>query len=242
MNSPRRKSFIAVAPSVDAHRNGPRYRINAAYVDAVENAGLIPIVIPPMSDRSKSVDLLNQVGGLLLTGGDDIDPSHYGEERHPATEESSSDRDQWELELTHQAKELALPTLAICRGMQLVNVAFGGSLIQDIASQRPQSLKHDHEERTGRKHPVSVAEGSLLAALLETEELSVNSMHHQALGRVASQMNIVATAPDGIIEAVEWADPSWWMVAVQWHPEELINAAEPWDRNLFRAFAQKVTR
>ena len=241
MNTSQPTNFIAVAPTVDSHSNGPRFRLNAAYVNALESCGLVPVIVPPLCDAAKAGAILDNVGGLLLTGGIDVDPSLYGEERHVATQESSALRDAWEVALATEARERAIPTLAICRGMQLMNVALGGTLLQDIASQRPGSLKHDYDERATRVHEVEVQPSARLADLIGTNRLMVNSMHHQGVGELARRLRVAALAPDGLIEALEWGADDWWMVAVQWHPEELINDPESWDRNLFRGFAMEVS-
>ena len=136
-----------------------------------------------------------------------------------------------------------MPTLAICRGIQVVNVALGGTLIQDIPSEWPKAGNHDGVgARDERIHTVSVDAGSALANALGASELPVNSFHHQALSLVASPFRVVATAPDGVVEGIESMDASWWMLGVQWHPEELTSTHEPWDRRLFAAFAAACER
>jgi putative glutamine amidotransferase len=135
------------------------------------------------------------------------------------------------------AKTIAVPTLAICRGLQILNVALGGTLIQDIPSERPTALAHSPGgPRDRRVHAVRANEGSRLAEALGASDLEVNSSHHQALDRVAPGIRVTATAPDGIVEGAESADDRWWMLGVQWHPEELTATAEAWDRALFEAF------
>jgi putative glutamine amidotransferase len=231
---------VAVAPSLDAHANGERYRINAAYVHALEDAGLAPLVIPPLGASGMAEHLLAVVDGLVLTGGMDVDPALYGESRHVATGMPTPARDEWEMTLSTVARSRGLPTLAICRGMQVLNVALGGALLQDIATQRPGSLQHNHESRTARVHEIEVDRESRLANLLGTTQLAVNSMHHQAINQPSHQLEVTAMASDGIIEACEWPGDDWWMIAVQWHPEELFEDEQPWDRNLFHGFAAAV--
>jgi putative glutamine amidotransferase len=120
-----------------------------------------------------------------------------------------------------------------------MNVALGGSLIQDIGSQRTTETNHDQSaRRTERVHAISVDEGSLLSRIVGAAEITVNSSHHQSVDQVAPGLRVTATASDGIIEAVESVDPAWWMLAVQWHPEELVSTPEAWDRRLFEAFAR----
>jgi putative glutamine amidotransferase len=137
----------------------------------------------------------------------------------------------------------ALPTLAICRGIQVVNVALGGSLVQDIASECPSGVQHDQSEaRKQRVHDVSVGSDSMLADAVGATRITVNSSHHQAVARVARGLDVTARAPDGIVEGAEWTGDDWWMLAVQWHPEELTRDPQPWDRGLFKAFADRVRR
>jgi putative glutamine amidotransferase len=184
--------------------------------------------------------ILDGVAGLLVTGGEDVAPGRYGETAHP-TVQAHDERDEMEIALVIEAQRRRLPTLAICRGIQVVNVAFGGTLIQDIPSQCANALDHDPGvPRDARIHEVRLQAGSKLVRALGTDRLMTNSFHHQALARVSSELCVTARATDGIIEGAESADPAWWMLGVQWHPEELANTPEPWDRNLFSAFSAAV--
>jgi putative glutamine amidotransferase len=150
-------------------------------------------------------------------------------------------RDKTEIALVLAARELGKPLLAICRGPQLLNVAFGGTLIQDIPDEVPGALGHNAEsERDSRVHPISIEPGSRAAAAVGATSVSVNSLHHQSVKRPGEGLRVTARAPDGVIEAVEWDGDDWWALAVQWHPEEMDGSAEPWDRGLFRAFAGKL--
>jgi putative glutamine amidotransferase len=214
-------------------------RVNAAYTDALRRVGLVPLVIPPLP-ASEVTAVLDGLAGLVVTGGEDVAPGRYGQSPHPSVE-AHEDRDESEIALILDARQRRLPTLAICRGIQVMNVALGGSLVQDIPSQLSTHLDHDPAgERSDRAHVVRVEPSSRLARALGTECLATNSFHHQALDSVAGDLRVTARAEDGIIEGAESADPSWWMIAVQWHPEELIDTPEPWDRNLFQAFATAV--
>lgn len=210
-----------------------------AYTAALARVGLVPLVVPPLP-AAVAPAILDGVAGLLVTGGEDVHPARYGEDIHPSVEPHEQ-RDEMEIALVAEAQKRKLPTLAICRGIQVVNVALGGSLVQDIPSHHPDALDHDPDDaRDSRVHEVRVEPSSRLARALGTDHLMTNSFHHQALARVSSALCITARAPDGIIEGAESADPSWWMLAVQWHPEELIDTTEPWDRNLFSAFASAL--
>jgi putative glutamine amidotransferase len=217
-----------------------RVRLNEAYVNAVRAAGLTPLVLPPLEPRELDA-VASVVDGVVLTGGEDVDPSEYGEERGPMTTSIHRRRDQCELALARLAHERRIPTLAICRGIQLVNVAFGGSLIQDITLECPSPINHDQsKERETRVHDVTIEKGSMLAAAVGETGISVNSSHHQAVARIADGLRVTARAPDGIIEGAEWVKDDWWMLAVQWHPEELVRDTAEWDRGLFKAFAKRV--
>jgi putative glutamine amidotransferase len=214
-----------------------RVRTNAAYVRALEAAGLVPVVLPPLAP-SHAGRALDAVAGLVLTGGEDVAPRRYGETPHPALGTVNEARDAWELALVAAARARGLPTLAICRGVQLLNVALGGGLVQDIPSQCPSALPHaPGNGRAVRVHDVHVAPGTRLAEAIAARRLQVNSSHHQAIGRVAHGLRVNARAPDGVVEGAEWEADDWWAVGVQWHPEELIETPEAWDRGLFAAFA-----
>jgi putative glutamine amidotransferase len=217
-----------------------RIRLNEAYANAARDAGLTPIVVPPL-EAAELGPILDAVDGVILTGGEDIDAGAYGAVRSPSSHEPHRQRDACELAIARLARERSLPTLAICRGIQLVNVALGGTLVQDIHSERPSGINHDQSgAREERLHAISITPGSLLADAVGATDISVNSSHHQSVDRVATGLRVTARAPDGIVEGVEWAGNDWWMLGVQWHPEELIGDSKSWDRGLFRAFADQA--
>jgi putative glutamine amidotransferase len=219
-----------------------RVRTNASYVRAAEAAGLVPVVLPPLA-AGRADRALDAVAGLVLTGGEDVAPRRYGEAPHPALGPVNEARDVWELALVAAARARAMPTLAICRGIQVLNVALGGGLVQDIPSECPSALPHaPGHGRAARVHDVHVASGTRLAEAVGAWRLQVNSSHHQAIGRPAHGLRVSARAPDGIIEGAEWDADDWWAVGVQWHPEELIETPEAWDRSLFAAFAAAVVK
>lgn len=233
---------IAVTATTEIIRDVLRVRVNAAYTSALEASGMLPLIVPPLAGLDAAERLLRQVDGLLLTGGEDVDPAHYGATRHPALGEVHARRDAWELRLVAEARERCLPTLAICRGIQVLNVALGGTLVQDIPSEVPRALAHDAAAaRSGRVHDVEVEPGSRLASALGARHVTVNSTHHQAIDRAGSPLRVTARAPDGIVEGVETAeDDPWWVLGVQWHPEELLATPEGWDRALFAAFRARL--
>lgn len=234
------KPVVALTSATKPVEGMMRVRLNQAYVDAVRDAGLVPLVLPPVSE-AELAGVVGAVQGIVLTGGEDVDPAAFGAVRHPQTQEPHKERDACELALARIAREMRIPTLAICRGMQVVNVAFGGTLIQDIPSERPSDIDHDRSsDRRMRVHDVRVEPESKLARALGGSAITVNSSHHQAVDRVPAQLRVTAHAPDGIIEGAEWTEDDWWMLAVQWHPEELVRDDRKWDRGLFHEFALAV--
>ncbi|HET9799263.1 MAG TPA: gamma-glutamyl-gamma-aminobutyrate hydrolase family protein [Gemmatimonadaceae bacterium] len=233
---------VAVTASTEVIRGALRLRVNAAYTDAIRSAGLLPLVLPVL-DPADAGAALDGMAGLVLTGGEDVNPARYGAAPHSRLGEVNDGRDAFETALVEVARERALATLAICRGVQILNVALGGTLVQDIPSERPNAIVHNGPwARTARVHEVDVVPGSRLARALGTERPVVNSMHHQAIATVPPSLAAVARAPDGIVEGVEWPGDDWWLVGVQWHPEELVGSPEPWDRALLAAFAEVVAR
>ena len=233
---------VAVTASIRPDGDTSRVRLTAAYVTALESAGLIPLIVPPLSSDRAARAVLDSVSGLVLTGGEDVDPARYGEQRHEKVRSVNAARDATEAALVGEARTRGIPVLAICRGIQILNVALGGTLVQDIASQCKTDIGHDEDgPRDSRSHEVSVEPGSLIAKAMGTEHLTVNSFHHQSVKRVAEGMRVTARSPDGVIEGLESADNKrWWVMAVQWHPEEMTDSPEPWDRGLFKAFARQL--
>ncbi len=238
---PVRACTVAVTAGIRPDGDTSRVRLTAAYVTALENAGLIPLIVPPLTSPDAAAAVLDSVAGLVLTGGGDIDPALYGEKRHEKVHSISAARDATEVALIKEAQERGTPVFAICRGIQILNVALGGTLVQDIPSQCETDIAHDDESaRNSRTHEIAVEPDSLIAKAVGAEHLTVNSFHHQSVKRVADGMRVTARSPDGIIEGLESTDDSWWVMAVQWHPEEMTDSTEPWDRGLFKAFARKL--
>ena len=228
---------VALTATTEIIREVPRTRANVSYGDAARAAGLRPYILPVLAPADADA-MLEGMAGLILTGGEDVHPAHYGAAAHPALGEVHAGRDAFEIALVRAARARRLPTLAICRGVQVLNVALGGTLVQDLPSEHPAALPHDGGwARSDRVHALHVASGSRLAAAIGATDATINSMHHQALARLAEGLVPVAHAPDGVVEGVEWAGDDWWMTGVQWHPEELTETAEAWDRALFAAFA-----
>lgn len=209
-----------------------RVTLNTAYVRALESAGLVPLAVPTMLAPERAGAALDAVRGLVLTGGEDVAPDRYGATPHPRLGDVDPVRDAAELALIAAAQKRRVPILAICRGIQILNVALGGTLYQDLDSERPGPVPHSDETA---RHAVRVEAGSLLERTLGTRSASVNSRHHQAIRDLAPGLKAVAWADDGVIEAAEPTDTAApWMVAVQWHPEDLT------ERALFDGFARAV--
>ena len=201
------------------HKEGTS-RIADAYVNAVVKAGGTPILIPLISNESILEEIVERIDGLILSGGGDIHSQLFGEELHPSVESCDLERDRYEIALVKQAVERQIPVLGICRGCQLINVAFGGNLIQDIPSQIPEStVNHNQEEaREIATHSVKINPESQLYQITQAELIMVNSFHHQAVKDVAPGFETVASAADGVIEAIESTEEKA-ILGVQWHPE-----------------------
>jgi len=206
------------------------------YLESIKRAGGEPRVlsldVPPTLDG---------LDGVLFTGGGDVDPAHYRDARHPSTIEPDPARDVFELALAKLALAKDTPLLAICRGLQEVNVAAGGTLVQDIPAQLNQALGHQVDSPAyAIAHEVWVTPGTALARVMQeelggSEVLQVNSRHHQAIGKTAEGFTISATAPDGIVEAIERPSARF-CIAVQWHPENFWRTGE--FRSLFEEFVK----
>ena len=211
----------------------------ADYVESVRRAGGEPVEVVPGGEAPEHI--LARVDGLMLTGGGDVDPRLYGETPHATFQEAEAGRDAFEIALSRAAVASGIPFLAICRGMQVLNVAMGGTLVQDIPSQVAGALEHSvPEPRFHIAHEIWVAKGSQLSQLLadhmeDGETCHVNSRHHQSVKQAAKGFEVTATSPDGVIEAMERSG-SPYCVAVQWHPENFWRTGE--FRELFEGLVQ----
>lgn len=206
------------------------------YTKALEACGLVPVILPLTADPEAARRALDCCDGLLITGGQDVDPACYGEAVLPQCGALAPIRDALETTLVREAAARDLPTFGICRGVQIMNTALGGTLWQDLPTQAPSDIVHRQERPYDRPaHPVSVMEGTPLAAILGPGVHQVNSLHHQAIHRVAEPLEIVAVATDGIVEAVCLPGKRFFL-GVQWHPEFLFDTDAD-SRRLFEAFA-----
>jgi putative glutamine amidotransferase len=219
------RPIIAVTTSSRRTDKGvDRAFLNAAYIRAVERAGGVPLLLTPYHSSEAVKQLATYIDGLLLTGGGDIDPRHFGESRHAKTDLVSAERDELELrQVTRQAIATGVPLLAICRGIQVVNVALNGTLHQHVPDVFGDEITHSQGgARSDRTHDVMIESGSLLSTLVGTECLRVNSFHHQAIKDLGDGLRPVAWADDKVIEALELPGARGLVLAVQWHPEELV--------------------
>ena len=206
---------------ISAHFRDENSMIADAYVQAVVQAGGVPVVLPVVSNPEVIEAMVAPLDGLLMSGGGDMDPELWGENIVPESGIPNRERDEFDLHLIRACANRQKPILGICRGMQAINVAFGGSLYQDIYSQSPDNLlKHDQEEpKRVTTHKVALVKGSKLQRLIGKQEIEVNTIHHQAVKAVASGFQVSAVAPDGVIEAIE--SLHYPILGVQWHPEHL---------------------
>lgn len=211
-----------------------RLGTNAEYVAALQAAGADVVMIPPAGVGSVA-RFAEIIDGLLLPGGTDVDPARYGQERQPGTDQPDVERDALEIAMTHAAMARGVPVLAICRGQQLLNVALGGTLVQDLED-GPHRLPPG-EPRDRPRHVVSAVPGSALHRAAGSLEVEVNSRHHQAIAAVAPSLLVTARGADGVVEGVESADGA--VVGVQCHPESMP-IGEGWQQRLFEDFVARA--
>lgn len=229
------KPTIGVVPLVDDARNS--LWMIPGYLNGLLDAGLIPVTLPLTEDSTAIKQLVSQLDGILLTGGQDIAPERYRAQPLPEWGQTCSARDSMELKLVRSALKRNLPLLGICRGMQLLNVYFGGTLFQDLSTQHPRQVNHRMAPPYDRPaHTVDLVPGTPLQTLLQRDSLAVNSCHHQAIRRLAPRLQVMAVSEDGLIEAIYLPDYRF-VWGVQWHPE-LSYRADAGSRAIFRAFAR----
>lgn len=219
-------------------QSGPGARFLTAYEQnliAIERAGGLPVMLPATLDAATLRALYERVDALLIPGGGDVEPAIYGAQAHPETKFVDPERDQAEISVIRWAAEEDKPLFGICRGHQVINVALGGTLTQDIPSELDTTIAHDFARDIARNyiaHSVEITADSVLANLVGDTRLDVNSLHHQAILNPATPLKLTAYAPDGIIEGTELPDHPFF-ISVQWHPEDLID--HPIMQGLFNA-------
>jgi putative glutamine amidotransferase len=231
------RPFIGITTARVFINDNPFNRAYQKNADAIAKAGGLPVYIPTGLDRDTLREIYEQMDAILLPGGADLDPKHYGETQHPATKNIDADRDDLELTLARWQMEDDRPTFGICRGHQVLNVALGGTLVQDIPDEVGTTLLHDQPDgmpRPNRLHTINISPNSRLAAIMGTTQAQVNSLHHQSIEKPAPGAVITAYAPDQIVEALEVPDKRF-MLSVQWHPEDLFGEDDAM-MGLFKAF------
>ena len=238
MNAP----FVALtAPVRDSDIGMPRVMVEAGYLRALGETGLLPLILSPLDDPPTRDSLFALSSGLILSGGEDVDPARYGESPDGART-VSPERDAMEIDLVHRAIDRPIPVLAICRGVQLLNVALGGTLYQDLETKMGTGIDHDRfKEFAGQIHAIHSEGAQLLREVFPAGDFVQNSAHHQGIHELAPTLTAVAWAPDGLVEAVELRDSgAAWTAGVQWHPERKLGDASGTNRRLFRRFAEAV--
>ncbi len=223
---------------------GTYVRADLDYVAGVSEAGGVPVILPPIAEMAG--EMARGIDGLVLCGGSDLDPGYYGEEPLPELGPTIPERDAFEMAMVEHALRRGIPIFGICRGLQVLNVALGGTLYQDLPSQlHPDLIAHRQQMPKWQwTHEVKVDEGSRIAGIMGTDALRVNSYHHQAIKDLAGPLQAVARSSDGVIEAVEYRDLSErWILGVQWHAEAMRDPEEECPhRNLFRAHVEAAER
>jgi putative glutamine amidotransferase len=219
----------------------PRFGINQSYVRALTAAGCAPVLIPIIDDDDRLRAIYDRLDGIVFPGGADVAPHEYGEAPIDSLNVVEPLRDRTELTLARWAFADDLPTLGICRGQQLLNVALGGSLFQDLRHQGVTTVEHsdaDGRARNALTHRVRLDPASRLAQLIDETSVEVNSLHHQAVKDVAAPLKATGTSDDGVIESLE-SEMRRFLIAVQWHPEEIDDL--PWVQRLFAGFARAAS-
>jgi len=215
-----------------------RFPLPAEYVDSVRRAGGLPLLIPPGESHLEL--LLETLDGIILAGGGDIDPNLYGGKMHDSIYLLDTERDRMELDLTKMILESQKPTLGICRGLQMINIALGGTLYEHLPDHFGEEVSHRLPPRKWTIHPIKVDPGNRLAGMLGELEFDAASWHHQAVRKLGRGLAVTSRAADGVIEAVELPDHPW-LIAVQWHPE-LTTASCPIQQGLFDTFITDVIK
>lgn len=215
-------------------------RLHVGYVDAVVAAGGLPFILPPLGKEGHFDDLLDRCDGVMLTGGLDLDPRRQGQPRHQHVTPMAERREESDRVLIRQVLKRQMPVLAVGLGMQQLNVTMGGSLYLHLPEDLPRALPHFDAAGGPHRHLVLLEPNTRMEDIYGSGELCVNSYHHQAVRQVGSGLRVGATSPDGVIEAIESTDPSWFCVGVQWHPES--ESASALDIQLFECFMQACVR
>ena len=241
------RALVLITPCTErkgAEFSDPSLSLSDRYPRAIVAAGGMPWVLPCWPAENIVAEAVRRCDGVMLTGGDDVQPKLYANDLTPRLERTVSPadaaRDWWELLLIREVFRQRKPLLAICRGQQILNVSLGGTLIVDIRAQVPRALNHGRLDRKDKiVHKVALTRGSILNKIMGKQTLGVNSSHHQSVGRLGASLCVTAVSPDGVVEGLEWAEPARrrlpWLVAVQFHPERLFEKHDVF-LELFRSF------
>lgn len=222
-----KKPIIGITCSTKEISGQETAYLHYSYATSVMNAGGVPVILP-MGDKETAQEWAALCDGLLLSGGEDIDPQQIGAEPHPNLGKIIPERDKTEMDLIHYAQELNIPIFAICRGIQVLNGALGGTLYQDVKDELEEVIKHSQDgARSAATHSITVEKDTLLAKILGTHEIAINSFHHMAVKEAAPGLKVTARSSDGVVEAMESTDlDKHWILAVQWHPEDMTEVSE----------------
>lgn len=232
------KPIIGVTTDLVEPKNGgqPRAVLDTGYTDGILAAGGTPVAIPPYPREEVLEEYLDRVDGVLLTGGHDLNPRKLGKKPHPSIRPMLERREASDRILGKMLVERKVPTLCVGVSMQLMNVLMGGEIYLHLPEDMPRGMPHYDAVDGTHRHIVFITPSTRLEAIYGEGEIRVNSSHHQGIKRMGRAMRSGALAPDGLIEAIESFDPSWWMVGVQWHPESSSSSAL--DRQLFEGFVE----
>ena len=237
------RPLIGINTDYLAPKNATPYaRLNAGYIDAILAAGGLPLLIPPVrKDNLVEIDaLLDLVAGIILTGGQDMDPRRNGQAMTAAVQPMAARREDADRHLLARIFERKTPVLGIGLGMQQLNVFAGGILHLHLPTDNPKAMPHFDQTGAPHRHMVLIEPNTRLDEIYGTAELRVNSTHHQAVSQLGKKMRVTAKAPDGVIEAIESTDPNWFCIGVQWHPEAYTASAL--DMQIFECFVQAAVR
>ena len=240
---PAIRPLIAVNADLVVPKTGAAHtRLNIGYIDAIIAAGALPVVLPPLrKDNLADIDaLLDQCVGIVLTGGADMDPRRNGQALTAAVSPMPARREDADRYLLEKIFDRKLSVLGIGVGMQQLNVFAGGTLHLHLPADNPKAMPHYDQTGAPHRHMVLIEENTRLDDIYGTQELRVNSAHHQAVNQIGKRMRVAAKAPDGVIEAIEATDPNWFCVGVQWHPE--AETASALDVQIFECFVQAAVR
>lgn len=234
------KPVIGITPSIE--QNETTYTVHRAHCQAVSDAGGMPVMMPFVFGTLMK-QFVRMIDGLYLTGGYDIDPHYFNEEPHPALGKINPLRDQFEIALVHAMLAVNKPILGICRGSQIINVALGGTMYQDLLAEKDGRLIQHKQQRALQysSHAVNVDKSSLLYRIVKKETIQVNSNHHQANDVLGVNLHSVAVSEDGVIEAIERRGKPF-VLGVQWHPERLLERGDVVSQKIYKSFVKEASK